>query len=62
MDPRVSLDGKVKRNLSFRCRESNLGHPGPSLVAIPTELKEFMRQQYRVVGRLIHRLMVQRGE
>jgi hypothetical protein len=43
MDPKVGLDGEVKGKLSFPCRESNPGHPGPSLVAIPTQLKKCIR-------------------
>jgi hypothetical protein len=65
MDPRVGLHGKAKKNLSFPCRESNSGHLGPSLVAIPIELKKCIRQQYRVVGTThlpFNDTVVQRGE
>jgi hypothetical protein len=42
MHLRAGLDSKEKRTISCPCRESNPGHPTPGLVAISTQLSQYI--------------------
>jgi hypothetical protein len=44
VDSKASLDAIEKRQISFPCQNSKPGRPNPQLIAVPTELSQFLHE------------------